>query len=141
MTRCLDSDGAHINLLLLTLFIKHLPELIHKGKIYVAMPPLFKSTVGKKKHYFYTSEELEQANVAGEVTRYKGIGEMNADELWDTTMNPETRKLIQVKTDNFEETLGLFEVLMGNSSAARRDFITSNNLLEDSVDFFGEAEE
>lgn len=133
-----DSDGAHINCLILTLFIKHLPELIKKGKIYIAQPPLFKITSGSKKYYFYSPEELEQATVKGEITRYKGIGEMNSEELWETTMDPKKRKLIQLTTDNFDETLRIFETLMGNSSAARRDFIMSNNLMDADDYFFGE---
>lgn len=73
MTRCLDSDGKHINLLLLTLFIKHLPQLIEKGKIYIAVPPLFRRTSGRTHEYFYSNEELEKNNIKGDVTRFKGI--------------------------------------------------------------------
>ena len=133
-----DSDGAHINLLILTLMVKHLPELIKKGKVYVAVPPLFKISSGKSKKYLYSTTELDELTIKGEVTRYKGIGEMNSEELWDTTMNPDTRKLIQVTTDNFEETLALFEILMGASSGSRRDFIIQNGLMTDVLDFFGE---
>ena len=139
MTRCLDSDGAHINVLILTLIVSHLPELIKKGKIYMAIPPLFKVTTAKKTEYFFSPEELEKAKTKGMVTRFKGIGEMDADSLWNTTMNPETRKIIQLTTDNFNETLELFETLMGNSSAARRNFIIQNNeLLLHEDDFFGD---
>jgi DNA gyrase subunit B len=136
-----DSDGAHINLLLLTFFIKHMPELVNKGKIYVALPPLFKLSSGRTKQYFYSPEELEQSNIKGEVTRFKGIGEMNADELKSTTMTPDSRKIVQLSTDNLEETLDLFETLMGNSSAARKQFIVNSGLMDESIDYFGEDDE
>jgi DNA gyrase subunit B len=106
--------------------------------VYVAVPPLFKISSGKSKKYLYSTTELDELTIKGEVTRYKGIGEMNSEELWDTTMNPDTRKLIQVTTDNFEETLALFEILMGASSGSRRDFIIQNGLMTDVLDFFGE---
>lgn len=133
-----DSDGAHINTLILTLFIKHLPEMIKQGKVYMALPPLYRVKVGKNYEYFYSDDELAAFSVKGEVTRFKGIGEMSSDELWDTTMNPETRNLIRLTTENFEETLKIFAQLMGPSSAARRAFIESNNLLDITTDFFGE---
>jgi DNA gyrase subunit B len=133
-----DSDGAHINTLILTLFIKHLPELIKKGKIYMAVPPLYRVKVGSKVHYFYSDEEMQESGVKGEITRFKGIGEMDPEELWITTMDPTKRKLIQLTTENYVETLKIFETLMGKSSAARRAFITENNLLDVSDDYFGE---
>jgi DNA gyrase/topoisomerase IV subunit B len=133
-----DSDGAHINVLILTLFITHLPELIKKGKVYMALPPLYRVKSGKTTKYFYSDEELSSSQVKGEVTRYKGIGEMDSEELWETTMDPANRTLIQLTTDNFEETLQIFQTLMGKSSAARREFITTNNLLDVADDFFGE---
>lgn len=133
-----DSDGAHINILILTLFIKHMPELIRRGKIYMALPPLYRVKNGKKVEFFYSDEELQNAKVKGEVTRFKGIGEMNAEELWETTMDPQNRKLIQLTTENFNETLQIFEMLMGKSSGARREFISSNNLIDVVDDFFGE---
>jgi len=140
MTRCLDPDGQHINVLLLTLFIKHLPELIKQGKVYMAIPPLFKASTPKSTEYFFTPEELEKAKVKGQVTRFKGIGEMDSDSLWDTTMNPETRKVIKLTSENFEETLGLFQTLMGKSSSARRNFIVQNSsAIKEEDDFFGEA--
>ena len=87
-----DVDGAHINNLLLTLFLTHLPQLITDGKIHIAMPPLFKVTNGKTNTYFYSAEEMEQANLKGSITRFKGIGEMDSEELWETTMNPKNKK-------------------------------------------------
>ena len=104
----------------------------------MALPPLYKIKNGAKKSYFYSDEELKNANLKGEVTRFKGIGEMDSNELWETTMDPAKRNLIQLTTDNFEETLLIFETLMGSSSAARRAFITENNLLEVSEDYYGE---
>ena len=133
-----DADGQHINILILTLFMIHMPELIKKGKIYMALPPLYKVKSGKKNHYFYSDEELEKSKIKGDVTRFKGIGEMDAEELWETTMDPEKRQLIQLTTDNFDETMQIFNTLMGKSSAARKAFIAENNLLDVDDDFFGE---
>jgi DNA gyrase subunit B len=141
MTRCLDPDGQHINVLLLTLIITHLPELIKQGKVYMAIPPLFKVSTPKSTEYFFSPEELEKAKVKGQVTRFKGIGEMDSDSLWNTTMNPETRKVIKLTTENFKETLELFDTLMGNSSQARRNFIVQNSAaIKNDEDFFGEGE-
>ena len=133
-----DSDGAHINILILTLFIKHLPELIRRGKVYMALPPLYRVKTSTKTIYFYSNEELESAKPKGEVTRFKGIGEMNADELWETTMDPKNRKLIQLTTENFDETIQIFDTLMGKSASARRHFIETNSLADVVDDFFGE---
>ena len=133
-----DSDGGHINVLLLTLFMKHLPDLIKRGKVYMALPPLYRVKSGKTAKYFYSDEELANSTLKGEVTRYKGIGEMDSEELWETTMDPKSRTLIQLTTDNFDETLQLFETLMGKSSGARRQFITEHNLLDVTDDFFGD---
>lgn len=135
-----DSDGAHINLLILTIFVKHMPELIKQGKIYIALPPLYKLSSRGKNYYYYTDEELANSKIKGEITRFKGIGEMDAQELWDTTMDPKQRKLIRLTTDNFDETVELFDTLMGKSSAARRAFINDNDLLEVAGDYFGEEE-
>ena len=129
---------AHINILILTLFIKHLPELIKRGKVYMALPPLYRAKNGTKTSFYYSDDELEKNKPKGEITRFKGIGEMNADELWETTMDPKNRKLIQLTTENFHETLQIFETLMGKSSAARRHFIETNNLTDVTDDFFGE---
>ena len=135
-----DSDGAHINLLILTIFVKHMPELIKQGKIYMALPPLYKLSSRGKNYYYYTDEELANSKIKGEITRFKGIGEMDAQELWDTTMDPKQRKLIRLTTDNFDETVELFDTLMGKSSSVRRAFINDNDLLEVAGDYFGEEE-
>lgn len=107
----------------------------------MAVPPLFKAKTAKITQYFYSTEELEKATNKGDVTRFKGIGEMNPQDLWDTTMNPASRKLIQLTTENFEETLVLFDTLMGKSAAARRNFIIKNNELVLTEDVYGEDEE
>jgi DNA gyrase/topoisomerase IV subunit B len=125
-----DSDGAHINVLLETLFLKHLPQLITAGKLYRAIPPLYKIKKNKQVIYLQNDEELEKYvkknGQPKEITRFKGLGEQNPEELWDTTMNPETRTLVQLTTKNMNKTLELFEILMGESSADRRDYIMKN---------------
>ncbi len=137
-----DDDGAHIQVLLLTFFFRYMRPLVEDGRIYLALPPLFKITKrGKTEEviYAYTNEEkeeiLEKCNCPTIVQRYKGLGEMNADQLWDTTMNPETRTLIQVKLEDFEDAESQIEVLMGNDSTRRRDW------LENHVKFTLEEEE
>ena len=120
----------HINVLLMTLFLKHLPQLIEAGKIYQAMPPLFKVEHKKKDYYLQNDAELsafiKKYGEPKEITRYKGLGEQNPEELWETTLNPETRTLVQLTTKNIEETLELFDVLMGNDSTKRREYIMEN---------------
>ncbi len=99
-----DTDGAHIQILLLTFFFRHMRKLIEEGKVYIALPPLFKLSINKAQKkilYAWDEDELKellQSKMKGaEVQRYKGLGEMNADQLWETTMNPKTRTLIQVR--------------------------------------------
>ncbi len=137
-----DDDGAHIQVLLLTFFFRYMRPLIEDGRVYLALPPLFKITKrGQKEEiwYAYTNEEkeeiLESCKCPTIVQRYKGLGEMNAEQLWDTTMNPETRTLIQVKLEDFEEAESEVEILMGNDSLRRRDW------LENHVKFTLEEEE
>ena len=128
-----DADGGHIELLLTTLFLHHLPELITQGKVYAAVPPLYKTVTAKETKY-WTPDQLSEYkkyirnHKGAEITRFKGLGEMNAEELYETTMNPEHRTLIQLTTDNFEETLALYDRLMGKQPSLRRDFILSNKL-------------
>lgn len=138
-----DNDGRHINLLVQSLFVEHLPELLKSGKVYLAQPPLYKATIGNKATYLYTEEELEQNNKAS-ITRFKGIGEMSPSELWETTMNPDSRTLIQLTTKDIAETHSVYNTLMGKSSAARKAFIIANNLNEDDFydfDFYGEGDD
>jgi DNA gyrase/topoisomerase IV subunit B len=125
-----DVDGSHINVLLATLFFIHLPELIKQGKVYRAVPPLYRIKTAKQTIYLQNDNELQKYikkyGQPTNLTRFKGLGEQNATELWDTTLNPEKRTLIQLSTKNFKKTYKLFDILMGNDSAARKEFIMDN---------------
>jgi topoisomerase-4 subunit B len=128
-----DDDGAHIQVLLLTFFFRYMKPLIDDGRIYIAKPPLFKITkLGKKEEilYAYTNEEkdriVNETKSQTRIQRYKGLGEMNAEQLWETTMNPETRTLIQVHIDDLGEAESQIEVLMGNDSNRRRDWLENH---------------
>ncbi len=125
-----DVDGSHIRTLLLTFFYKHMPDLIINGKIYVAMPPLYKIKTSRTITYAYNDKQLEKTlkqkkskNI--EIQRYKGLGEMNADQLWDTTMNPETRTLKQVQIEEMITAEETTTILMGEKVPPRRAFIES----------------
>ena len=141
-----DADGGHIELLLVTLLLHHLPELIKQGKVYAAVPPLYKTVTAKETRY-WTPDQLSEykkyvrnhKNI--DIVRFKGLGEMNPDELYETTMNPEHRTLVQLTTDNMEETLGLYDRLMGKQPSLRRDFIMSNKLSSIEDDDLFEDEE
>lgn len=130
-----DVDGEHITTLGLTFFYRHLPEIIKGGYLYVAMPPLFKVTDGKTVNYVYTEAERDQAiakikakkpNATINVQRYKGLGEMNAEQLWETTMNPANRMLKRITLDDVEQMNNTFSVLMGDEVIPRRRFIQSH---------------
>ncbi|AAB95680.1 DNA topoisomerase IV subunit B [Mycoplasmoides pneumoniae] len=125
-----DNDGAHIQILLLTFFYRYMKPLIEKGHIYLALPPLYKfEGRDKKARYLWTEQELEQYRAKHShfnVQRYKGLGEMNADQLWETTMNPMTRKLIQVKLDNFIQAEKQINVFMGDKTELRKSWIEAN---------------
>ncbi|MFC1710501.1 type IIA DNA topoisomerase subunit B [Patescibacteria group bacterium] len=125
-----DVDGSHIKCLYLTFFYRHMPETIQRGYVYVAMPPLYKISHGKTGKYVYTEEDKEKylKKVGGNVKiqRYKGLGEMNPKELWDTTMNPKTRILKQVTIDDVEEADRMFTVLMGSEVPPRKKYIQTH---------------
>ena len=129
-----DTDGAHIQVLLLTFFFRYMKELVEAGKVYIALPPLYKVSKGQGKkqviEYAWTDEELSEviAKVGKGYTlqRYKGLGEMNADQLWDTTMNPETRTLIQVTIDDAADADHRVTTLMGDKVEPRREWIEQN---------------
>lgn len=145
-----DVDGSHISTLLLTFLFRYMPEVIDGGYVYLAKPPLYLLKQGTKKHYAYNDDEKEaildrlilerttrgttidetadrnkQAGLTGPVQRYKGLGEMDAEQLWDTTMNPENRVLIQVKVEDAEKSDAIFTKLMGDQVDLRKSFIQS----------------
>lgn len=126
-----DVDGAHIQILLLTFFYHYMRGLIEEGKLYIAMPPLYKIEFGKKHVYAYTDEELEEIkkNSTTKCTgqqRYKGLGEMNAEQLWETTMNPDTRSLIRVNITDAALAEKRVNVLMGDKVEPRKEWINEN---------------
>ena len=122
-----DVDGSHIRTLLLTFFFRYLSKLIEGGHIYIAQPPLYKVKKGKQFRYAYNEEEKESAlkefGEGAEIQRYKGLGEMNPEQLWETTMNPETRSLVKVTLEDTVAADKIFTVLMGEDVAPRRAFI------------------
>lgn len=125
-----DDDGAHIQILLLTFFYRYMRDLIKEGMVYIALPPLYKLSKGKEIQYAWTDEELEQLRrtfpKGFTLQRYKGLGEMNADQLWDTTMCPQTRTLIQVSIEDAALAERRVSVLMGDKADVRRDWIENN---------------
>lgn len=130
-----DMDGGHITTLLLTFFFRYMRPVVEHGHLYIAQPPLYKIMVGrdKKGTYLFTNEELKQhvadANKAGkkyEIQRFKGLGEMNAEQLWETTMNPETRVLKKVSIEDLINANEVFDALMGSEVAPRKEFIREN---------------
>ncbi|HYN68678.1 MAG TPA: toprim domain-containing protein, partial [Candidatus Eisenbacteria bacterium] len=123
-----DVDGAHIRTLLLTFFYRHMPQVIEAGYLYIAQPPLYRVSTGKQTRYAHTEKErdriIKDFNVKNlSVQRFKGLGEMNADQLWETTMNPETRVLLRAEIDDAVEADATFTMLMGEKVAPRKDFI------------------
>ncbi len=134
-----DVDGSHIRILLLTFFYRYMRPVLEQGHVYAAQPPLYKvSRGGKNEKYFYDDESLEEymqsIDRKGELQRYKGLGEMNAEQLWDTTMNPETRTLLQVSMEEAKNADEVFTMLMGDEPELRRQFIEQNATLAGELD-------
>jgi DNA gyrase subunit B len=139
-----DVDGAHISTLLLTFFFRHMPDVIENGYLYICQPPLYRVSTGKVTRYASTEKEREQAikelsregrtkNIS--VQRFKGLGEMNAEQLWETTMNPETRTLLQISVGDAAEADEVFSTLMGERVEPRRDFIRGEARKVRNLDF------
>ena len=132
-----DVDGSHIRILLLTFFFRFMRPLIEKGHVYIAQPPLYKASKNKVDRYLYSDKELDEyLKEAGkcEVQRYKGLGEMDPEQLWDTTMNPETRTLLKVTMEDAVEANETFTMLMGDNPELRREFIEKNAKLAGKIE-------
>lgn len=127
-----DVDGAHIRTLLLTFFYRYMKPLIEEGHVYIAQPPLYKISKGKKEYYAYTDKELESRldeigrDNTVSIQRYKGLGEMNPEQLWETTMDPKTRTLLKVEIEDAVAADEIFTILMGDKVEPRREFIQQN---------------
>jgi DNA gyrase subunit B len=125
-----DVDGSHIATLILTFFFRFMRELIERGHVYIAAPPLYLVKKGNKKEYAWTEDQRDLANErmggSAAIQRYKGLGEMNAEQLWETTMDPSFRTLRQVTIDNMVEADRVFSMLMGDEVPPRREFIEKN---------------
>ena len=133
-----DVDGSHIRTLLLTFFFRYMPELITNGHIYIAQPPLFKVSKGKTVYYAFSDEErdvdIEKLGGNADVQRYKGLGEMDGEQLWETTMDPDKRTYLKVGMEDAEKADAIFSLLMGDEVEPRRKFI------EDNAKFAGELD-
>ena len=129
-----DVDGSHIRTLILTFFFRHMRELVERGHIYIAQPPLYKVSAGRDEHYAYSEGEFEGVMVQLKnrrninVQRYKGLGEMNAEQLWETTMDPDSRTLLRVEVEDAAHADEIFSMLMGDIVPPRRQFIQTNAL-------------
>ena len=134
-----DVDGSHIRILMLTFFFRFMRPLIENGHVYIALPPLYKIAKGKQELYFYDDDSLnkyyeENGRKSGELQRYKGLGEMNPEQLWETTMDPQNRTLLKVTMDDAIEADRLFSILMGEQPELRREFIEQNATLVTELD-------
>ena len=133
-----DVDGAHIRTLLLTFFYRYLKPIIEEGYVYIAQPPLYKVQKGNAVRYAYTDRQLEEIkSQMGDklsIQRYKGLGEMNPEQLWETTMDPKNRTLIRVNVDDAEAADQAFSMLMGEEVEPRRNFIIENAHFVENLD-------
>ncbi len=133
-----DVDGAHIRTLLLTFLFRHMKPLIEKGYVYIAQPPLYKIQQGRQIDYAFTekelTEKLKEASSRASIQRYKGLGEMNPEQLWETTMDPTTRTLLKVSLEDAMEADHVFSMLMGDEVAPRKDFIQENAIYVQNLD-------
>ena len=132
-----DVDGSHIRILLLTFFFRFMRPLVEQGHVYIAQPPLYKVTKNKVDNYFYSDKELSDflaENGKCDIQRYKGLGEMNAEQLWETTMNPATRTMLKVTMEDAVEADRIFTLLMGDDAEPRRAFIENNAKLVADLD-------
>ena len=133
-----DVDGAHIRTLLLTFFFRYMRPLIEHGYIYLAQPPLFRLTKGKKHYYAYSDEQrdqyMEELGSGYDIQRYKGLGEMDPEQLWETTMDPAVRTMIQVTLEDAQEADEIFSILMGDKVEPRREFIMKNAKFVENLD-------
>lgn len=134
-----DVDGSHIRILMLTFLFRFMRPLIENGHVFIALPPLYKIAKGKQEQYFYDDESLEAyynefGRKSGELQRYKGLGEMNPEQLWETTMDPQKRTLLKVTMEDAIEADKLFSILMGEQPELRREFIEQNAKLVTDLD-------
>ena len=139
-----DVDGSHIRTLLLTFFYRKMKDIIDGGYLYLALPPLYRVSQGKKENYVYDDDERdliiermqkENKNTKVSIQRYKGLGEMNPEQLWETTLDPDARTFLQVKVEDAAEADDLFTKLMGDVVEPRREFIQNNALSVANLDF------
>lgn len=125
-----DVDGSHIRTLLLTFFFRYMRPLVEEGHVYIAQPPLYRITRGKEHRYAYSDAERDKilSEIQGktEIQRYKGLGEMDSEQLWETTMNPETRLMLRVQLEDAALADETFTILMGDKVEPRREFIEQN---------------
>lgn len=135
-----DVDGAHIRTLLLTFFYRFMKPLIEHGYVYIAQPPLYKIAQSKRVEYAYSDEELQKIletfpkTSKPTIQRYKGLGEMNPEQLWETTMDPKVRTLLQVSLSDAIEADSVFSMLMGDDVEPRREFIEENAVYVENLD-------
>ena len=137
-----DVDGSHIRTLLLTFFFRFMKELIIQGHVYIAQPPLFKVYRGKQVRYAFSDEERDEyikelsgdGNLKVEVQRYKGLGEMDPEQLWETTMDPERRTMIKISLEDAQKADEIFTILMGDKVAPRKEFIEKNAKYAENLD-------